>query len=402
MVWRRAIAHVDLDAFFASVEALDDPSLRGKAVLVGGRGRRAVVSAASYEARRFGCKSAQPMAEALRLCPDAIVCPPRFARYSEISSIFFEVLRGFSPLVEGLSIDEGFLDLSGTEKLHGLAPEQPHAIQRAVHARTGLSCSVGLARTKFLAKMASEINKPNGIALIEPGKERDFLDPLEVSKLWGVGRKTQARLHQLGIVYVRDIANRSEHQLVQELGSLGRHLWCLSRGEDAREVETQRERKQIGMERTFDRDIKDPHVLQELLLSFATELADQLVRRDKRATRIQVKLRRWDFKTITRQGRLQSPTLDSAKLYRAALAEFWRSGWAGQAIRLVGLSVVAFEEPQQEAQEQLSFDLQEPAEELPKAGGEDRQRLVSEIRAKFGPLGLFPAELAKRPTKKKR
>lgn len=400
MSWHRAIAHVDLDAFFASVEVLDNPSLRGKAVLVGGRGRRAVVAAASYEARRFGCKSAQSMAEALRRCPEAIVCPPRFARYSEISSLFFELLREFSPLVEGLSIDEGFLDLSGTEKLHGPVPLLPPTIQRAVRERIGLSCSVGLAQNKFLAKMASEINKPNGVTLIEPGKEQEFLDPLEVSKLWGVGKKTQARLYQLGIVRVRDIRNSNEHQMIKELGTLGQRLWCLAHGRDTREVETQRVRKQIGIERTFDRDIKDPVQLQELLLAFATELADRLVRRDKRATRIQVKLRREDFKTITRQGRLQNPTFDGAKLYRAAVAEFWRSGWAGQALRLVGLSVVAFEDQHENPAGQLSLDLQELPEDLPESGGEDRQRLISQIRAKFGPQGLFPAELAKRPTTK--
>lgn len=398
MTWPRAIAHVDLDAFFASVEQLDHPELRGRPVLVGGRGRRAVVAAASYEARRFGCHSAQPMSQALQRCPDAVVCPPQGPRYAELSQIFFETLSRFSPLVESLSIDEGFVDLSGTDRLLGDIQEQPQSIMQAVFQATQLHCSVGLASNKFLAKMASEVNKPNGFCIIEPGKARAFLDPLPVSRLWGVGKKTQQQLHKLGLYRIGDIAALSQAELADQLGSLGLHLHALSQGQDHRAVQVSSERKQIGIERTFEQDLREAQEVQQKLLRYASELADRLVHKGLRASRVQLKLRSPDFRTITRQQTLPLPSFDAGTLYRAGWAEYLRSGWMGRPLRLLGLSVSQFTdqaraEPKNEQLSLLLGDSQdkEPdsAQEQDLAQREDRQRLVSQIRERFGNQSLF-------------
>lgn len=401
MAWTRAIAHVDLDAFFASVEQLDRPELRGHPVLVGGQGRRAVVATASYEARQFGCHSAQPMAQALRRCPNAVVCPPRFERYLELSRVFFETLAKFSPLVESLSIDEGFIDLTGTTRLLGEVTEQPQNIMQAVLKATGLSCSVGLAGNKFLAKMASEVNKPAGFATIEPERSLEFLEPLPVSRLWGVGKKTQQQLHRLGLYRIGDIAEKSKEELTQMLGALGLHLHALSRAQDTREVEGPRERKQIGIERTFDQDIQDLDQVQAKLLTYASELADQLVRKEQRARRVQIKLRSPDFKTITRQRTLELPSFDAKALYLAGWSEYLRSGWAGQPLRLLGLSVSDFSSQQlaPEHSTQLQLDLlaepEDRALEEDVSRVEERQRLVSQIRDRFGSQSLFLGKVDK-------
>lgn len=392
MQWSRVIAHVDLDAFFASVEQLDHPELRGQPVLVGGRGKRAVVAAASYEARRFGCHSAQPMSQALRHCPQALVCPPRFERYSELSADFFSVLGTFSPLVESLSIDEGFVDLSGSTRLLGKPAQLPPKIMRAVLDKTGLSASVGLAPNKFLAKMASEVNKPRGFHIIEPGQERSFLKDLKVSRLWGVGKKTEAQLHRLGLFKIGDIAEQKEQDLTRALGSLGLHLHRLSRGKDLRKVEPRTERKQIGIERTFDQNIRGIDAVQSRLLSYAEELADRLVRKDLRAQKVQIKLRRPDFETITRQQTLPLATYDAQTLYRAGLALFFRSGWTHEPLRLLGLSVGQLYDQSSAPVVQTQLSLLE--ESAPEQSGKDllaaeaRQRLVSKIRDRFGEQSL--------------
>lgn len=393
MSWSRAIAHVDLDAFFASVEQLDNPSLVGQPVLVGGRGPRAVVAAASYEARRFGCHSAQPMSQALRRCPQAVVCAPRMTRYTAVSRAFFLLLSRFSPLVQGLSIDEGFVDLSGTERLLGPIEQAPAQIRQLVHKELGLSCSVGLASNKFLAKMASESAKPAGISMIEPGRELDFLQPLDVSSLWGVGKKTARTLHQMGLYRVGDIAQCSVQKLSSQLGSLGLHLHALSRGDDPREVIPHSKRKQIGIERTFDVDIRDPLDIQQRLLGYANDLADQLVAKGLRARKVQIKLRSTDFKTITRQRTLDLPSFDATTLYQAGWAEYLRSDWMGSPLRLLGLSVgeLGPEHQLDEAPKQLSL-LNDPAEALAldaRRQAENRQKLISTIRERFGGQSMF-------------
>ena len=251
----RTIFHVDMDAFFASVEVRDDPTLRGKPVLVGGVGKRGVVAAASYEARRHGCHSAQPMAVALRCCPHAVVLPPRFEAYAEASTQAFEVFGRFSPLVEALSIDEAFIDMTGTEKLHGPRRVAAQALRAAVFERTRLTCSVGISSVKFIAKIASAMNKPDGLTEVPPGTELEFLAPLPIDKLWGVGAKTEQRLRELGVRTIGDLRRLPVDALERWFGESGLHMHALAHARDDRVVTPGRERKQVSVEDTYADDV---------------------------------------------------------------------------------------------------------------------------------------------------
>jgi DNA polymerase-4 len=252
----RIIAHADMDAFYAAVEQLDFPELRGKPVLVGGPGQRGVVATASYEARPFGVGSAMSMARARRLCPQAIVVPPRFERYSEMSRRIMAVFGGFSSRIQPLSLDEAFLDMSGAEHLFGRPAEMGRAIKEAVAEATGgLTVSIGFANTKFLAKVASDHDKPDGLTIVPPETVRAFLDPLPVSKLWGVGPKTRQRLVRLGLNTIRDVFRADALWLERQLGSLGGHIWRLAHNQDPRDVTTGRRAKSVSSERTLARDI---------------------------------------------------------------------------------------------------------------------------------------------------
>lgn len=295
------IFHVDMDAFYASVEVRDAPQLRGQPVLVGGRGRRGVVAAASYEARTFGCHSAQPMAVALRRCPHAVVISPRFDVYTEVSAQVFEVFDTFSPLVEGLSIDEAFLDMRGSEKLLGPPRQAADALRAKVREVTGgLTCSVGISSVKFISKIASAMHKPDGVTEVAAGTELDFLAPLPIAKLWGVGPRTQERLAELGVKFVADLRSFDQHALVHRFGEHGAHLHALAHAIDPRAVMPGRERKSISHEDTYHDDL-DPTQLRSKLLSQATRVADRLVRKRLRGRRVQLKIRDTDFHTQTRQ-----------------------------------------------------------------------------------------------------
>ena len=233
----RSILHVDMDAFFAAVEMRDRPELRAKPVLVGGSGRRGVVAAANYEARKFGCHSALATVVALRRCPHAVIVAPRHGHYAAVSKQIFDIFREFTPLVEGLSLDEAFLDLTGTERLHGTAEQVAGRIRARVFEETQLTCSVGVAACKFVAKIASDFNKPDGLTVVPGGQEESFLAPLPVRELWGVGPKTFERLAPLGVRTIGDLARLGEERLARALGDQGRHLYRLSVGRDDRGVE---------------------------------------------------------------------------------------------------------------------------------------------------------------------
>jgi len=264
-----------MDAFFASVEIRDDPSLRGKPVLVGGVGRRGVVAAASYRAREFGCRSAQPMAVALRKCPEAIVLPSRMEAYAEASRRVFEVFDTFSPAVEGLSVDEAFLDMTGTNRLLGTPRDAAEQLRTAIRERTdGLTCSVGISATKFISKIASGMDKPDGVTEVVPGRELAFLHPLPIGRLWGVGPKAQQRLRERGIRSIGDLASISEETLASWFGEHGRHMARLSRGLDPRSVDPGRERKSISHEDTYAIDVVGVDALRRKLLSQATRVAE--------------------------------------------------------------------------------------------------------------------------------
>jgi len=361
-----------MDAFYASVEQRDDPSLRGKPVAVGGPAPRGVVSAASYEAREYGVHSAMPMVRALQICPQLIVPPLRMDKYAQISRQVFEIFRSFSPLVEPLSLDEAFLDLSGTERLEG----PPKAIARAIKARVNkdldLVVSVGLAPNKFLAKIASDLGKPDGLVVVEPAAVEVFLRPLPVSRVFGVGKVTQKGLHDLGINTIGELAEFPRAVLRKRFGELGDQLWSLARGIDDRPVEPEQAPKSIGHEDTFTEDMEDPAELEQILLEQADRVARRLRKGGWVARVVVLKAKTHDFKLYTRRRALQRPTSDGDVLARTAqelLAKLLRTAGphtsrgpnqpAPLKLRLTG--VTAAELSQSEAPRQLTFDEPEHA-----------------------------------------
>ena len=385
---RGAILHVDMDAFFAAVEAREDPRLRGLPLLVGGVGPRGVVAAASYEARRFGCASAQPTALALRRCPQAIVVPPRHALYAEVSRQVFAIMERFSPLVEGLSIDEAFVDLDGTERLWGAPREAALALRAAVRAETQLTCSVGIAAVKFLAKIASGMNKPDGLTEVPPGEELRFLTPLPVAALWGVGPRTEERLARLGVRTVGDLRALGEARLSAMFGAHGLHLHRLSLGLDERAVIPDRAAKSIGHEDTYATDVAGVPALRRHLLAQATRVADRLVSSGLRARCVTLKIRDAAFVTETRQVTLPAATDAYNALYAAACRLLEAVETEGRRFRLTGISVSGLEGP---GHGPAQLDLLAPAAAAsPRSAA--LQAVMSEIRERHGHQALYPAE----------
>jgi DNA polymerase IV len=319
------ILHVDMDAFYASIEQRDRPELRGRPVIVGGIGRRGVVSAASYEARRYGVHSAMPIATARRLCPQGAYLPVRGKHYAAIGRQIRQIFLNFTPLVEPLSLDEAFLDVHGCEGLFGPAPVIARAIKERVKAETGLIASVGVAPNKFLAKLAGDVGKPDGLVVLQPERVADFLAPLPVSRLWGVGARGEARLHALGIRTIGQLAERSERVLVDYFGEAGRHLWQLAHGVDDRRVVPDRQARSISTETTFAHDIADRAVLRACLLELVDELASRLRHARLRARAITLKLRSSDFHTRTRACALAEGTDVTDILWQSAVELFGKS-----------------------------------------------------------------------------
>lgn len=318
------ILHVDMDAFHASVEQRDHPDWRGRPVIVGGTGGRGVVSAASYEARVFGVHSAMPMGRARRLCPHAVFAPVRMAHYAAISRQIRAIFFAFTPLVEPLSLDEAFLDVHGCEGLFGPAPEIARKLKARIKAETGLVASVGVAPNKFLAKLAGDLGKPDGLAVLPAERVRSFLSPLPVSRLWGVGAKTEARLHALGLHTVGELAALPESVVHQHLGDVGVHLWQLAQGQDSRTVVPDREAKSISTETTFAQDIADRSVLRVWLLDLVDQLAARLRHAGLRAQTVDLKLRSADFQTRVQQLSLDEPTDITQVIWQAARQLFER------------------------------------------------------------------------------
>src|SRR5262245_28307031 len=285
------ILHVDMDAFYASVEQRDDPSLRGQPVIVGGVKGRGVVCAASYEARKFGVRSAMPTAMAQKLCPHGIFLPLRMKHYSNISRQLRAIFLSFTPLVEPLSLDEAFLDVRGCEGLFGPAPEIARQIKSRIKAETDLIASVGVASNKFLAKLASDHGKPDGFVVLPAEKVIEFLTPLPIGRIWGVGAKGEKRLHTLGIRTIGDLAAIPEKTLIEHFGDNGRSMWRLAHGQDDRTVVADREAKSISTETTFSHDIGDRQVLRNILRNLVDELATRMRHGGLRGRTIDVKLR---------------------------------------------------------------------------------------------------------------
>jgi DNA polymerase-4 len=314
-----------MDAFYASVEQRDRPELRGRPVIVGGVGNRGVVSAASYEARRYGVRSAMPTATARRLCPQGIFLPVRMPHYATVARQIREILLAVTPLVEPLSLDEAFLDVRGHERLLGPAPEIARQIKDRIRSGTGLTASVGVAPNKFLAKLASDHGKPDGLVVVPPDGVAEFLAPLPVGRLWGVGAKGEKRLHALGVRTIGQLAALPERVLADHFGKTGRHLWELAHGRDERAVTPDREAKSISTETTFPEDVGDRAALRTWLLDLVDELAGRLRKEGVRARTVELKLRSSDFRTWTRSLSLPAATDVTDALWRAALQLFERS-----------------------------------------------------------------------------
>jgi DNA polymerase-4 len=319
------ILHVDMDAFYASVEQRDRPELRGQPVIVGGLGSRGVVSAASYEARPFGVHSALPMATARRLCPQGVFLPVRMAHYAQIARQIRDIFLRFTPLVEPLSLDEAFLDVQGCTGLFGPAPDIARQVKNGIQAETGLVASVGVAPNKFLAKLASDHGKPNGLVMVPPEHVATFLAALPVGRLWGVGAKGEKRLHALGLYTIGQLAALPEQVLVGHFGEAGRHLGQLARGQDDRDVAPDQQAKSISTETTFAHDIADRHVLRRWLLDLVDHLGTRLRHAGVRARSIELKLRSSDFRTRTRSQSLADATDVTNVLWQAAQGLFERS-----------------------------------------------------------------------------
>ncbi|MBC7782451.1 MAG: DNA polymerase IV [Burkholderiales bacterium] len=325
-----------MDAFFASIEQLDNPQLRGRPVVVGYDGPRGVVAAASYEARKFGCHSAQPIAVAKRLCPDLLIVDVRMERYREVSGRMFEILDRFSPVVEPLSVDEAFLDLSGTERLQGPADLAARRIKELIQSELSLTASVGVAPNKFLAKLASDMEKPDGLTVIRAEDVSRVLPPLPVSRLWGIGRVTEARLEAAGIRTIGDLLRTPAQFLERHLGAEAEHYMRLASGIDARAVTSDREAKSIGHEQTFAVNVSDPEVVRKVLMDQVELVAARLRRHGIVARGLSLKIRYGQFETITRSTTLSSDTHVTAEIWQAARAIF--DAWTFQPVRLIGVS----------------------------------------------------------------
>ncbi len=332
------ILHVDMDAFYASIEQRDRPELRGWPVIVGGIEGRGVVCAASYEARPFGVHSAMPMATARRLCPQAVFLPVHMKHYAQVGRQVRAIVLSFTPLVEPLSLDEAFLDVRGCEGLFGPAPQIAHSMKGRIRAETGLIASVGVAPNKFLAKLASDHGKPNGLVVVSPEKVTEFLTPLPVGRIWGVGAKGEKRLHALGIRTIGELAALPEQLLADRFGAAGRHMWKLAHGGDDRAVVPDREAKSISTETTFARDIGDRAALRGWLLDQVDQLAARLRQVGVQARTVELKVRSSDFRTRTRSLSLTDVTDSTQVIWQAALSLFERSITADiLPVRLLGM-----------------------------------------------------------------
>ena len=326
-----------MDAFYAAIEQLDDPSLRGRPLLVGPPSARGVVLTASYEARPYGVGSAMPMAKARRLCPNAVIVPPRFDRYQEVSATIMKVFSDFSPEVEALSLDEAFLDMTGSEQLFGDPRSIGRRLKTAIREATGgLTASVGLSATKYVAKVASACQKPDGLTVVPPEDAKAWLAPLSVSWLWGAGPKTQVRLHQLGMHTIADVADADVQFLSAKLGSAGLHFHTLAQAEDPRPVIGRRASKSIGSEHTLDEDVHEKADIKFHLRRSADTIGRRLRKKNYAAFGVGIKLKTADFQMVTRQHRLGEPTDVAERLYSIGIALLNHVDHPGP-FRLVGL-----------------------------------------------------------------
>jgi DNA polymerase-4 len=372
------ILHVDMDAFYASVEERDRPELAGRPVIVGGTpDKRGVVAAANYAVRKFGVHSAMPTATALRLCPRAIVLPPRMSYYAEISEQIRGILFRFTPLVEPQSLDEAFLDVTGSEALFGPAVGVARRIRQAIRSEVGLIASVGVAPNKFLAKIASDLEKPDALVVVDAAGVQEFLDPLPVGRIWGVGRVTGSAFETLGIRTIGELRRLAPETLRRQFGSQGEHFWELAHGIDERRVVPDRDARSISHETTFATDVHDREALRAWLLELTEHVGRRLRRHRLRGRTVQLKVRFPDFRTVTRAYTLPQATNTTHEIWTAAAEMLERSLPAPNVgVRLLGVGVSGLETP--ERRQRCLFEESDPDKQS------QLDAVADQIEAKFG------------------
>ena len=378
----RTILHADLDAFYASVEVLDDPSLRGRPVIVGGDpGARGVVSAASYEARRFGVHSAMPLRTAARLCPTGVFLPGRPDRYREISRAVMAIFASYTPLVEPISLDEAFLDVTGSTDAFGDGETIARAIKQRVRDEVGLVVSVGVASNKLCAKVASDLRKPDALVVVPPGGEAAFLADLPVGRLWGVGPQARQALAEYGVTRIGELAALPEATLRRRFGSHGSELALRARGIDPSPVVPSQAPKSIGHELTFDRDVTEPARLEATLLDLAESVASRLRHHQLAAGAVQLKLRYEGFETLTRQMGVPRHTREPEPIYTAGLVLLRKTLVSGRGVRLIGLTAINLTD----AQQLTLFDAPDRTDRI--------SRSIDAVRERFGEKAITRARL---------
>ncbi len=377
-----------MDAFFASVEVREDPRLHGKQVIVGFDGNRGVVLSATYEARKLGVHSAMPMSRALRLAPDAIVVEPDHEKYSEVSENVMAIFESITPLVQPLSVDEAFLDISGAQKLMGTPTQIGEVIRARVSDEQGITCSVGVAPTMFVAKLATNFAKPDGLHVVPADKVIEFLHPLPIGALWGVGEKTAEQLSRLGLVCVADIANTPVKTLARVIGqAAAEHLYELAWGRDPRIVTPNQAEKSIGAERTFDADLDDPELLHAEFLDLSNKVAKRLRAADYFARTITIKVRFADFTSVTRSKSLSSSTDLATEIYATSKSLFDAMQLQRARVRLVGVRATGLV-PASESSVQLEFSQRD-------SGWREAEHAIDQVSQKFGNSAVKPARLIK-------
>jgi DNA polymerase-4 len=387
------ILHVDMDAFYASVEERDHPELQGQPVIVGGTAeKRGVVAAANYVVRSFGVHSAMPTSTALKLCPHAVLMPVRMSHYAEVSRSLHEIFFRYTPLVEPLALDEAFLDVSGSERLFGSPEDMAREIKQAIHDELGLVASVGVATNKFLAKLASDLEKPDGLVVIARENIQQVLDPLPVGRIWGVGKATGKTFERLGIRTIGELRERSRGDVENRFGKMGVQIWSLAHGIDTRAVIPDREAKSISNETTFAADIDDMEILESWLMELTEQVARRLRRSGMRARTVQIKVRYDDFETFTRSNSFSESTTSTQEIWRCAVTMLQeRLPARPLCIRLLGLGVSNLQE-QGSIQGELFDD----------PGQESRlDEVTDEIQDRFGRDAVNRAASTIRTTKRK-
>jgi DNA polymerase-4 len=370
------IAHIDCDAFYATIEKRDNPDLRNRPLIVGGAGPRGVVSTCCYIARTFGVRSAMPMYQARRLCPQALILPPDMQKYVRVGRQVRTMMQNLTPLVEPLSIDEAFLDLTGCERLHGEGAAATLArFAKAVESEVGISVSIGLSYCKFLAKFASDLDKPRGFSIVARQQALALLAPQPINKIWGVGRVAEARLAKSDLRTIGDVQNRSEAEMIAKYGPDGARLWRLAQGIDDRRVSPERETKSISAEKTFDVDINDRQELERVLLKLCERVALRLKRQELAARSVTLKLRRPDFKLCTRTRSSAAPTQLATRLFAVARDLLAREA-DGASFRLIGVGTGDFA-PAQEADKGDLVDNDIGREKA-------REQAIDALRERFG------------------